>query len=171
MKIGFQIGERIKSFKPSRLLYHDVVQNLNVDSNVYEYVDLDTLLAESDILICMCSLTKETEGIFNMKMFEKMKRSAIFINCSRGVVVNQTDLIQALKTKTIAAAGLDVTTPEPLPKDNELFKLKNCFITPHIGFKSIIRSTFDFGDKIFVVLFDSFKVNKKEKIFLNIFRF
>jgi glyoxylate/hydroxypyruvate reductase len=133
MKIGFQIGERIKSFKPSRLLYHDVVQNLNVDSNVYEYVDLDTLLAESDILICMCSLTKETEGIFNMKMFEKMKRSAIFINCSRGVVVNQTDLIQALKTKTIAAAGLDVTTPEPLPKDNELFKLKNCFITPHIG--------------------------------------
>lgn len=49
------------------------------------------------------------------------------------MVVNQTDLIQALKTKTIAAAGLDVTTPEPLPKDNELFKLKNVFITPHIG--------------------------------------
>ena len=133
MNKGYQIGERIKSFKPSRLLYHDVVKNVHADSSIYEFVDLDTLLAESDILICMCSLTKETEGMFNLKMFQKMKKTAIFINCSRGVVVNQADLIEALKSKTIAAAGLDVTTPEPLPKDNELFKLKNCFITPHIG--------------------------------------
>jgi phosphoglycerate dehydrogenase-like enzyme len=96
-------------------------------------------------------MTKETEGLFNMKLFKKMKPSAIFINCSRGVVVNQEDLCEALKTKTIAAAGLflknifykkvyiifciglDVTTPEPLPKNHELYQLKNCFITPHIG--------------------------------------
>ena len=101
---GYQIGERIKSFKPSRLLYHDAVKNPHADS-IYEFVDLDTLLAESDILICMCSLTKETEGLFNMKLFKKMKPTAIFINCSRGVVVNQEDLCQALKTNIIAAAG------------------------------------------------------------------
>lgn len=132
-RIGFQIGERIKSFKPSRILYHDVIRNPNAHSSVYEFVEFDTLLAESDILICMCTLTKETEGLFNMNVFRKMKRSAVFINCSRGGVVNQEELAQALKTNTIAAAGLDVTTPEPLPKDNELFKLKNCFITPHIA--------------------------------------
>ena len=90
---------------------------------------MDTLLAESDILICMCSLTKETEGMFNMSLFKKMKPSAIFINCSRGPVVNQQDLCEALKNKVIYAAGLDVTVPEPLPKDHELYTLKNCVIT------------------------------------------
>ena len=86
------------------MLYHDAVKNPFVDSS-YQFVDLDTLLAESDILICMCNLTKETEGFFNLNMFKKMKKTAIFINCSRGPVVNQDDLLLALKTKTIAAAG------------------------------------------------------------------
>ena len=105
---------------------------------------MDTLLAESDILICMCSLTKETEGMFNMSLFKKMKPSAIFINCSRGPVVNQQDLCEALKNKVIYAAGLDVTVPEPLPKDHELYTLKNCVITPHIG-----TSTFKLRNKMF----------------------
>jgi phosphoglycerate dehydrogenase-like enzyme len=86
-------------------LYHDVIRNPNAHSSVYEFVEFDTLLAESDILICMCTLTKETEGLFNMNVFRKMKRSAVFINCSRGGVVNQEELAQALKTNTIAAAG------------------------------------------------------------------
>ena len=96
-------------------MYHDAIKNPNADST-YEFVDLDTLLAESDIIICMCALTKETEGIFNMKLFKKMKRNAVFINTSRGPVVNQEDLYQALKTKTIAAAGL-----------LEIFKIKKIF--------------------------------------------
>ena len=103
-RIGFQIGERIKAFKPARLLYHDLVENPYADSK-YEFVDLDTLLGESDIVICMCAVTEGTVGLFNLKMFQKMKRSGIFINCSRGVVVNQEDLCVALKTNTIAAAG------------------------------------------------------------------
>ena len=103
-RIGFQIGERIKAFKPSRLLYHDLVKNPFVDST-YEFVDLDTLLGESDIVICMCAVTPGTTGMFNMKLFQKMKPTGVFINCSRGVVVNQDDLCLALKTKTIAAAG------------------------------------------------------------------
>ena len=80
------------------------MKNPYVDST-YEFVDLDTLLAESDILICMCNLTNETEGFFNMKLFKKMKKTSIFINCSRGPVVNQNDLLEALKTNLIAAAG------------------------------------------------------------------
>jgi lactate dehydrogenase-like 2-hydroxyacid dehydrogenase len=103
-RIGYQIGERIKAFKPSRLLYHDLVKNSYADS-AYEFVDLDTLLGESDIVICMCAVTPGTIGIFNMKLFQKMKPTGVFINCSRGVVVNQDDLCLALKTKTIAAAG------------------------------------------------------------------
>ncbi|KAG8584906.1 hypothetical protein GDO81_004818 [Engystomops pustulosus] len=62
-----------------------------------------------------------------------MKSNAIFINTSRGAVVNQEDLYQALVSKQIAAAGLDVTVPEPLPTDHPLFKLKNCVILPHIA--------------------------------------
>ncbi len=86
------------------MLYHDIVKNVHADSK-YEFVSLDNLCAESDILICMCSLTKETEGYFNMKVFQKMKKNAVFINVSRGPVVNQSDLALALKNNVIAAAG------------------------------------------------------------------
>ena len=146
-------------------MYHDIVKNVHADSK-YEYVSLDELCAQSDILICMCSLTKETEGklfnihllqkiihrmlkskikylkgYFNMKVFQKMKKNAVFINVSRGPVVNQTDLALALKNNVIAAAGLDVTVPEPLPKENELYSLKNCYITPHIASADTILRT------------------------------
>eukprot|EP00795_Rhopilema_esculentum_P013083 gene13083-3867_t len=77
---------------------------------------------------------KENESeMFNKDAFSKMKDTAIFINTSRGGVVNQEDLIEALKSKQIKAAGLDVTTPEPLATDHELFTLENCVVLPHIG--------------------------------------
>jgi glyoxylate/hydroxypyruvate reductase len=94
---------------------------------------MSTLLKESDFLICTCAATIETERIFDLDKFKQMKSDAIFINVSRGSVVNQDDLCFALKNNLIAAAGLDVTSPEPLPTNHELFKLKNCFITPHIA--------------------------------------
>jgi phosphoglycerate dehydrogenase-like enzyme len=119
---GFQIGERIKSFKPKRLLYYDAVPNQNADSK-YELVSLDTLLAESDILICMCSLTKQTEGLFNMDLFRKMKPSAVFINASRGPVVNQDDLCEALKTQTIAAAGYFLCSFETIQTAKSIIKI------------------------------------------------
>lgn len=64
--------------------------------------------------------------MFNAELFSKMKKNAIFINVSRGAIVNQPDLVEALKTNRIYAAGLDVMTPEPLPANHELLKLKNC---------------------------------------------
>lgn len=69
----------------------------------------------------------------NTRTFGLMKRTAILINCSRGAVIEQNHLHEALRTNTIRAAGLDVTTPEPLPLDSPLLDLKNCVIVPHIG--------------------------------------
>jgi len=97
------------------------------------YTSMDDLLTKSDFVIACCALNESTKGMFNKDAFSKMKKSAIFINTSRGGVVNQEDLVEALKMKQIKAAGLDVTTPEPLPTDHPLFSLDNCVILPHIG--------------------------------------
>ncbi|NXA43183.1 GRHPR reductase, partial [Eudromia elegans] len=80
----------------------------------------------SDFIIACCALTPGTKGICHSRMFSQMKDTAAFTNTSRGGVVNQDDLHQALVNGDIAAAGLDVTVPEPLPTDHALFKLKNC---------------------------------------------
>uniref|UniRef100_H3A6U3 Glyoxylate reductase/hydroxypyruvate reductase n=1 Tax=Latimeria chalumnae TaxID=7897 RepID=H3A6U3_LATCH len=98
-----------------------------------EFLSIDKLAEESDFVIVCCSLTPETQGMCNKGFFAKMKKNAVFINTSRGTVVNQDDLYQALVSGQIAAAGLDVTVPEPLPTDHPLLSLKNCVILPHIG--------------------------------------
>lgn len=97
-----------------------------------EYVDLDRLLAESDIVSAHCPATPDTIGLFNKENFAKMKSTAYFFNTTRGAVVNQDDLVEALTTGVIAGAGLDVTSPEPLPTDHPLFSLPNCVVLPHI---------------------------------------
>lgn len=91
-----------------------------------EFVPLDILVTESDFIIVACPLTEETKYMFHKGIFEQMKKKAVFVNISRGDVVKQNDLIDALKNRTIFAAGLDVMTPEPLPSDHELLKLPNC---------------------------------------------
>lgn len=91
-----------------------------------KFVSFDQLLCQSDFVIVSCPLTTETAELFNEMSFSKMKKTAVFINVARGGIVNQRALFQALKKETIFAAGLDVTVPEPLPKDHELLKLPNC---------------------------------------------
>jgi glyoxylate/hydroxypyruvate reductase len=81
----------------------------------------------------IASLNAATRGIFDAKAFAKMKSTGILINTARGELVNQEDLVQALKSGQIRAAGLDVMTPEPLPPDHELCKLVNCVLVPHLG--------------------------------------
>ncbi|CAD5220902.1 unnamed protein product [Bursaphelenchus okinawaensis] len=130
-EIGKNMAEKLEPFKPDRIIYHNRKERKDVPS--YTYVDFDTLLKESDFLICTVAATAENKGIFNTEAFKKMKNDAIFINVSRGILVKMDDLNSALETGEICAAGLDVTDPEPLPLDHPLFQRKNCTILPHIG--------------------------------------
>ncbi|XP_046900666.1 glyoxylate reductase/hydroxypyruvate reductase b [Hypomesus transpacificus] len=133
-RIGVAIAERLKPFKVKKFIYTDVVPRPELASMINaEYVSLDELAKQSDFLTICCALTPETKEICNKNLFSKMKNTSIFINTSRGGVVNQQDLYEALSMGQIAGAGLDVTVPEPLPISHPLFTLKNCVILPHIA--------------------------------------
>ncbi len=97
------------------------------------YVDLEELIAASDILSIHVPHTKETDGMFNANTFKEMKQSSILINTARGKIVNQSDLVNALKRGTIAGAGLDVFESEPIKKNDPLTRLQNVVMVPHIG--------------------------------------
>lgn len=102
-----------------------------------EFVSLNELLLESDYVSVHVPLTPETRNLIDSNALGKMKRNAILVNTSRGSVVDQDALVAALTDGTIWAAGLDVTTPEPLPMDHPLHQLGNCVILPHIGSATI----------------------------------
>ena len=98
-----------------------------------ESVGLDDLLRRSDIVSIHVPTTDETRKFMNAGRFAQMKRSAVFINTSRGAVVNEPDLVKALQDKAIAAAGLDVFEKEPINPDNPLLRMDNVVLTPHIS--------------------------------------
>ena len=98
-----------------------------------EKATMDEVLKKSDIVSLHCPLTNETKGLINKKRLDTMKPSAILINTSRGPVVNETDVANALNQGTIAAFGADVVSVEPAQKDNPLLTAKNAFLTPHIA--------------------------------------
>lgn len=100
------------------------------------FSDLDTLLRNSDFITCHCPLTPETTGMINKDTIAKMKKSAVFINTSRGPVVDEKALADALNNNRIQAAGLDVLSVEPARNDNPLLTAKNAYITPHIAWAS-----------------------------------
>ncbi|MBN3281032.1 GRHPR reductase, partial [Polyodon spathula] len=126
-RIGLSIAKRLKPFGVTRFLYTGRQPRPESAAEIQgEYVPLDKLAEESDFVVVSCALTPETQGMCNKDFFAKMKKTAVFVNSSRGAVVNQDDLYTALTSGQIAAAGLDVTVPEPLPTDHPLLTLKNC---------------------------------------------
>ena len=131
--IGYQIARRCAAFDMN-ILYHkrtplaDNPENLNLT-----YVSLDELLQQSDFVVCICPLTEETTGLIGKEEFAKMKNSAVLINVARGPVVDTAALTEALQQGIIYAAGLDVTDPEPLPRDHPLLSLDNVTLAPHLG--------------------------------------
>lgn len=132
-RIGLAVAKRLQPFGVQKFLYSGNTKKEWASEINAEFVSFEHLLKESDFVVACCSMNKDNMGLFNKSAFSKMKNSAIFINTSRGALVNQEDLYDALKSGTILAAGLDVTSPEPLPREHPLHTLKNCVITPHIG--------------------------------------
>lgn len=99
----------------------------------FRWAEINELLEQSDIVSIHCPLLPETKGLINAETLKRMKRSAFLLNTSRGPIVVDKDLADALNNGIIAGAGIDVLSVEPPSKDNPLFKAKNCIITPHIA--------------------------------------
>jgi phosphoglycerate dehydrogenase-like enzyme len=126
--------------------------------------ELPTLIPQADVVVSALPLTPETTNLFDAKMFARMKKSAYFINVGRGGSVVTDDLVAALNNGTIAGAGLDVTEPEPLPKEHALWKAKNVIITPHMSAQSDLGNSgraliyreqvrrFTAGDKLLAIV-------------------
>jgi len=134
--IGFgRIGQaegRVAKALGMKVLAYDVYPN-DFGREVGEYVDLDTLLRESDVITLHCNLTPENTGLINKDNIAKMKDGAILINNARGQLIVEQDVADALNSGKLAGAGLDVVYTEPIRSDNPLLKAKNCIITPHIS--------------------------------------
>ncbi|CAF1018423.1 unnamed protein product [Rotaria sordida] len=134
--IGLAIARRLQPFSIQRILYsgkHEKQFDSENDKKLFQFVQFEELLRQSDFVIIACVLNDETRNMFNRKAFEQMKNDAILVNIARGGIIDQDALYDALKNGQIQAAGLDVTVPEPLPTDHPLLTLDNCIIVPHIG--------------------------------------
>ena len=133
-RIGSTLAKRAKSFD-MKIIYHNrkpVSKNKEKLLGV-KYVTLDKLITQSDVISIHVPHTKETNQLFDMKIFKKMKKSAFLINTARGKIVNEKDLIIALNKKIIAGAALDVYQSEPISKKHPLTKIQNVVLAPHIG--------------------------------------
>ena len=133
-RIGFAVAKRLHHGWGMKVLYTEQVARPEAEQEFgAQRVDLDALLAASDFISAHVDLNASTRGMFGAEQFKKMKKTAVFVNTARGPLVDQKALVDALRGGTIFAAGLDVTDPEPLPSDHELFTLPNCVIVPHIA--------------------------------------
>ncbi len=131
-RIGRAVAHRATGFD-MRILFTDPAPTAPEPGVAARQVDLETLLRESDFISLHTPLTEQTRGLMNAATFAKMKPNAILVNTSRGPVVDPQALYEALHSKRIAAAALDVTDPEPLPVDSPLLALDNLIILPHIA--------------------------------------
>ena len=130
-RIGQQTGKIAKAMGMDIIAY-DSFQN-DAGRAIARYVDLDTLFAQSDVIALHCPLFPDTQGIINRESIARMKDGVIILNNSRGPLVVEQDLADALDSGKVYAAGLDVVSTEPIKGDNPLLKAKNCIITPHIS--------------------------------------
>ena len=132
-RIGKEVARRAASFEMT-VLYNNRNRDLEAEADLgVRYTPRDELLASSDFVTLNCPLTDETTGLIGAPEFETMKQSAFLVNMARGPVVKTDALYTALTTGQIRGAALDVTDPEPLPRDHPLLAVDNVIILPHLG--------------------------------------
>lgn len=132
-RIGRQVAQRARGFDMA-IVYHNRRRDEAAEAMLgARHVALDELLAASDFVMLTCPLTDATRGLIDRAALARMKPTAILVNISRGPVVDTAALAEALARRTIDAAALDVTDPEPLPRDHPLLALDNLVIAPHLG--------------------------------------
>jgi glyoxylate reductase len=137
-RIGYALARRCQRGWDMHVLYHDVHANAAAERDLgARRVDFDTLLRESDFVSLHTDLNESTRGMIGAEQLRKMKPSAVLINTARGPLVNQAALAEALRSRTIFAAGLDVTDPEPPAADDPLLRLPNVIVAPHIASATI----------------------------------
>ncbi len=130
--IGLEVAKRAAAFD-MRILAVDPTQPHKPDhvESLWQADRLHDMLSQSDWVAICCPLTTETEGIMGAAEFRAMKSTAFLINIARGRIVDQAALVEALRAKELAGAGLDALAPEPLPQDSPLWEMENVIITPH----------------------------------------
>lgn len=141
-RIGAELGRICKQALHMNIIYYNRGRNLEAEKELgAQKVSFENLLKQSDVVSVHTALTEDTTGMFGLKEFNKMKKSAIFINTARGAIHREKELTQALQEKIIWGVGLDVTDPEPTNKNNPLLSMENAVVFPHIG--SSTRETRD----------------------------
>lgn len=132
-RIGGQIARRALAFD-MEVLYHNRRRDQDAEARWQaRYVPFDTLLRDSDFLMVCVPLNSETAGMIGVDELNRMRPTACLINIARGAIIDTDALTAALQSGQLYAAGLDVTDPEPLPRDHPLLELNNVIITPHLG--------------------------------------
>jgi len=135
--IGCRVAEIGRAFR-MQVLGHDKYPNLRRAEEIgMKYVDLFTLLRESDVVTLHVTLTSETEKLIGKKEIASIKDGGVVINTSQGKAIDEKALVEALESGKLSYAGLDVLEKEPPAKDNPLFKLDNTVLSPHIGFNTV----------------------------------
>jgi len=135
-KIGLEVARRLSSFEMKILGFDPYVRQDDVKTSGIEMVDLPFLLKDSDIVTVHVPKNEKTDNLINYKTMSGMKKTAFLVNCSRGGIVNETDLVKILNEKKIAGAALDVFEKEPLDRD-DLRAAENLIITPHLGASTV----------------------------------
>ena len=131
--IGYQVARRARAFDMT-VLYHNRNPNPKAEADLgARYVELDELLQQADFVTLNMPLTDQTRGMIGQRELGLMKKSAVLVNAARGGVVDHDALLETLQNRGIYAAALDVTEPEPLPRDHPLLALDNLVIIPHLG--------------------------------------
>jgi glyoxylate reductase len=141
-RIGSAVAHRAKGFNMHIIYYSRHGRNIQVDNELgAKYVNMDKLVEESDFLSLHSSLNSETYHLLDRSKLRRMKNTAYLINTARGLLVNEQHLIEALRRKWIAGAGLDVFEKEPPSPNNPLLKMKNVVLLPHLGSATLSTRT------------------------------